>query len=428
MIFDIVMPKMGESLTEGTVLEWKKTIGDSIDKDETLLEIATDKVDAEIPSPVSGTLVEIIGEVNKTYEIDTVIARVETSDDVSVDTGSDSPETPPQTALKSSPAPAVHATIPPNPQQVNFGDSRFYSPLVRSIAAQEGISPVELQQIPGSGFRGRVSKKDVLFYLQARGSGNTQAAPATGLEPTGLADKVDQESVEIIDMDTMRKSIAKHMRQSLDTSAHVYVISEVDMTPIMDYLAKYGAGYKSANGHSLTVTHCLTAAVRDTLQEFPLLNASLDGEKIIQHKHLNIGIAVAVGDGLVVPPVRNSEKLSLKEIAAEVSGIVKKARNRKLKLEDLEGSTFSITNFGVFGSLAGFPIINQPNVAILGVGAVKKKPVVVESGGLDEIIIRQMGTLTLGFDHRLIDGAMGASFLETLVKNLENFDFSALKH
>jgi len=427
MLFDIVMPKMGESLTEGTVLEWKKAVGDTIDKDETLLEIATDKVDAEIPSPVSGTLVEIIGEVNKTYDIDTVIARVETSDDVSSTKPSATPadggalrEAHPQSASTKRPEVSTRVSQP-----VSFDNSRFYSPLVKSIAAQEGISPAELQQIPGSGFRGRVSKKDVLFYLQARGSGQ-QAKVVTGLEPTGLADKLPAEDIEIIDMDTMRKSIAKHMRQSLDTSAHVYVLGEVDMTPIMDYLDAHAADYKEANGHSLTVTHCITAAVRDTLQEFPLLNASLDGARIIKHKHLNIGIAVAVGDGLVVPPVRNAETLGLKEIAAEVSGIVRKARDRKLKLEDLEGSTFSITNFGVFGSLAGFPIINQPNVAILGVGAINKKPVVRETKAGDEIVIRQMGMLTLGFDHRLIDGAMGAHFLETLIKHLETFDFSDL--
>ncbi len=428
MIFDIVMPKMGESLTEGTVLEWKKAVGENIDKDETLLEIATDKVDAEIPSPVSGTLVEIIGEVNKTYDIDTVIARVETSDKVESGDKKEPSPAAPKTPVESA---AVHrdaqrSTPPPSP--VSFDDNRVYSPLVRSIAASEGINPAELQRIPGTGFRGRVTKGDVLFYLETRGSGNKPAPPATGLEATGLADKMDPDKVEITEMDSMRKSIAKHMRQSIDTSAHVYVTSEVDMTTIMDHLEAHAADYKSSNGHSVTVTHCLTAAVRDALLKFPLLNASLDGEKIIQHKHLNIGIAVAVGDGLVVPPVRQAEDLSLKEIAAEVSDIVKKSRERKLKLEDLEGATFSITNFGVFGSLAGYPIINQPNVAILGVGAIKKKPVVLESEMGDEIVIRQICVLTLGFDHRLIDGAMGASFLETLVKQLEGFDFPELEN
>ncbi|MBC8374837.1 MAG: 2-oxo acid dehydrogenase subunit E2 [FCB group bacterium] len=421
MIFDIVMPKMGESLTEGTVLEWKKKVGESIDKDETLLEIATDKVDAEIPSPVSGTLVEIIGEVNQTYDIDTVIARVETSDDVQVEKPKDSP-------VKQTPGQKSEGVFREKPQQsqlqspVSFDDNRVYSPLVRSIASQEGITPAELQQIPGSGFRGRVSKKDVLFYLETRGSGGKKPSPISGLEETGLADRVSPEDVEIIDMDSMRKSIAKHMRRSVDTSAHVYSVSEADMTKIMTFISENNERFKTKHGHSLTVTHFITKAVRDALLNFPMINASLDGTRIIRHKHLNIGIAVAVGDGLVVPPVRNAEEKSLKDISDDISSIVSKARVKKLTLEDLEGATFSITNFGVFGNLAGYPIINQPNVAILGVGVIKKRPVVIESKAGDEIAIRQMCVFTLGFDHRLVDGAMGGQFIEEIMKNLESVD------
>ncbi len=419
MIFDIVMPKMGESLTEGTVLEWKKKVGESIDKDETLLEIATDKVDAEIPSPVSGTLVEIIGEVNQTYDIDTIIARVETSDSVEsspAKTGS-SPkkQTPAKDSGRSRPAIAIQAPV-------TFDDNRVYSPLVRNIASQEGITPAELQQIPGSGFRGRVSKKDVLFYLETRGAGSKKAGSKSGLEETGLAERVSPEDVEIIDMDSMRKSIAKHMRQSIDTSAHVYVVSEADMTNIMTFISKNNEQFKAKHGHTITVTHFIAKAVRDALLNFPLINASLDGTKIIRHKHLNIGIAVAVGDGLVVPPVRNAEEKSLKEISDDISSIVSKAREKKLTLEDLEGATFSITNFGVFGNLAGYPIINQPNVAILGVGAIKKRPVVIETKTGDEIVVRQMCVFTLGFDHRLVDGAKGGQFIEEIMKNLESVD------
>ena len=416
MIFDIVMPKMGESLTEGTVLEWKKSIGENIDKDETLLEIATDKVDAEIPSPVSGILVEIIGQVNQTYDIDTVIARVETSDSVEVKATSDKPST------QSSDSPSKKTALRETPQQVaiTFDDDRVYSPLVRSIAAREGITGAELQRIPGTGFRGRVSKRDVLFYLETRDTGGASAPVITGLEETGLAEKVVAEDVEIIDMDSMRKSIARHMRQSLDRSAHVYSVSEADMTPIMNFIAKHNEGFKAKNGHSITVTHFITWAVREALLKFPLINASLDGSKIIRHKHLNIGIAVAVGTGLVVPPVRNSENKSLLQISDEVAGIVSKARDKKLTLDDLDGATFSITNFGVFGNLAGYPIINQPNVAILGVGAIKKRPVVIESKSGDEIGIRQMCVFTLGFDHRLIDGAMGGQFIEEIMHNLQS--------
>ncbi|MBC8191961.1 MAG: 2-oxo acid dehydrogenase subunit E2 [Candidatus Marinimicrobia bacterium] len=421
MIFDIVMPKMGESLTEGTVLEWKKKIGESIDKDETLLEIATDKVDAEIPSPVSGTLVEIIGEVNQTYDIDTIIARVETSDSVEapvkVASGSQSPEGTLHATSRPQSAPQRPAQAP-----VIFDDNRVYSPLVRSIAAQEGITPAVLQQIPGSGFRGRVSKKDVLFYLETRGSGSKKTESVSGLEETGLAERMSPEDIEIIDMDSMRKSIARHMRKSVDTSAHVYSVSEADMTHIMTFISENNEAFKAKHGHSLTVTHFITQAVRDALLNFPMINTSLDGTRIIRHKHLNIGIAVAVGDGLVVPPVRNAEEKSLKEISDDISTIVSKARDKKLTLEDLEGATFSITNFGVFGNLAGYPIINQPNVAILGVGAIKKRPVVIETKAGDEIAIRQICVFTLGFDHRLVDGAMGGQFIEEIMKNLESVD------
>ncbi|MBT4035461.1 MAG: 2-oxo acid dehydrogenase subunit E2 [Candidatus Marinimicrobia bacterium] len=423
MIFDIVMPKMGESLTEGTVLEWKKDVGETIDKDETLLEIATDKVDAEIPCPVSGTLVEIIGEVNQTYDIDTIIARVETSDSVEASPAKTGSTHEKQAAdkLSGSSRPTISIQAP-----VTFDDNRVYSPLVRSIATQEGITPAELQQIPGSGFRGRVSKKDVLFYLETRGSGGKTPIPISGLEETGLADRVSPDDVEIIDMDSMRKSIAKHMRKSVDTSAHVYSVSEADMTDIMNFISENNDDFKAKHGHSLTVTHFITTAVRDALLSFPMINTSLDGTRIIRHKHLNIGIAVAVGDGLVVPPVRNAEGKSLKEISDDISSIVSKARDKKLTLEDLEGATFSITNFGVFGNLAGFPIINQPNVAILGVGVIKKRPVVIEAKAGDEIAIRQMCVFTLGFDHRLVDGAMGGQFIEHIMRNLESFDFNAL--
>ena len=429
MIVDIVMPKMGESLTEGTVLEWKKKVGDTVDKDETLLEIATDKVDSEIPSPVGGTLVEILGEINTTYDVGTVIARIESDSAPEKSAGDEAGTTtsapqPTPTAQPASATPAAAAA----PALSTLDDGRFYSPLVRKIAETEGIRSQDLERIPGTGFRGRITKNDILFYLETRGKqAGGPAKPSGDLIETGLAEKLDPDTVEIIEMDSMRKTIAKHMRQSLDTSAHVYTVSEVDMTGIMDYLQEHGAAFKKTNGYSLTVTHCIARALRDTLIEFPLVNASLDGSKIIQHKHINLGIAVAVGDGLVVPAVRNSEKMSLKEIAASVSDIVGKARDRKLKLEDLEGSTISITNFGVFGTLAGFPVINQPNVAILGVGVVKKKAVVMESDSGDEIAIRQMGMLTLGFDHRLIDGAMGGSFLEQVVKKLEEFDFSELE-
>ncbi|MCF7802408.1 MAG: 2-oxo acid dehydrogenase subunit E2 [Candidatus Marinimicrobia bacterium] len=434
MLINIEMPKMGESLTEGTVLEWKVKVGDTIEKDDVLLEIATDKVDSEIPSPVTGKVVEILGEVNQTYEVGTVIARIETDADAatSAETKVDSAEIEP--TKQEPPKPETHpAPTPapgPAPASQPVSDNRFYSPVVRKIAHAENISAAELAQIPGTGKKGRVTKKDIEHYIKTRDT-HQQAAPAAtsiereALPSTGLADQ-SAASADIVEMDNMRRRIAQHMRHSLDTAAHVYTVSECDMSRIKNFIARNGESFKSKHGHSLTVTHFITYAVRDALVKFPLVNASLDGTQIIKHRNVNIGIAVAVKDGLVVPPVRNAEDLNLIGISKAVSEIVRKSRNKQLMPDDLQGATFSITNFGVFGSLAGYPIINQPNVAILGVGAIKKRPVVVEIDGTDAIAIRQICHLTLGFDHRLIDGAMGSSFLETVVENLENFELDGI--
>lgn len=429
MLINIEMPKMGESLTEGTVLEWRVSPGDIIEKDQTLLEIATDKVDSEIPSPVSGKVVEILGEVNQTYEVGTVIAKIETDAESATEVQSDSSETrtgaeeiPTSTVAvqpKSTPAPE------PSPQPATVSDNRSYSPVVRKIARAENLSATELAQIPGSGKKGRVTKKDIENYIKTRGTqkhaGSATSVQREALPASGLAEHFAA-SADIVEMDNMRRRIAQHMRYSLDTAAHVYTVSECDMSRVMNFIRDNGETFKIKHGQALTVTHFITHAVRDALVKFPLVNASLDGTQIIKHRNVNIGIAVAVKDGLVVPPVRNAENLNLIGISKAVSEIVRKSRNKQLLPDDLQGSTFSITNFGVFGSLAGYPIINQPNVAILGVGAIKKRPVVIELDGTDAIAIRHICHLTLGFDHRLIDGAMGSAFLETVVENLEEFD------
>ena len=442
MLINIEMPKMGESLTEGTVLEWKVKVGDTIEKDQTLLEIATDKVDSEIPSPVTGKVVEITGEVNQTYDVGTVIARIETDVDAesTAGGGSGTPKTEASAGKESASIPSSTSTPTPTPAQVTptsepkasgppVTDNRFYSPAVRKIAHAENISMGELASVSGTGKKGRVTKKDIDTYLRTRGvqkqSPHVTSTQREALPTTGLAEKFAA-SADIMEMDNMRRRIAQHMRQSLDTAAHVYTVSECDMSRIMNFIASNGEGFKTKHSHSLTVTHFITYAVRDALVKFPLVNASLDGTKIIKHRAINVGIAVAVKDGLVVPPVRNAENLNLVGISKAVSEIVRKSRNKQLMPDDLQGSTFSITNFGVFGSLAGYPIINQPNVAILGVGIIKKRPVVIEMDGTDAIAIRQICHLTLGFDHRLIDGAMGSSFLETVVENLENFDLDGI--
>lgn len=433
MLINIEMPKMGESLTEGTVLEWKIKVGDTIEKDQTLLEIATDKVDSEIPSPVTGRIVEITGEVNKTYDVGTVIAKIETDLAAAISAiEAPSAETQPAPELSNStiasPKPETN-----QPQSIesspDIDDDRFYSPVVRKMAHSAKISATELSRIAGSGKKGRLTKHDLEKYLATRG---TKASASVGgcisrdaLPQTGLAAQFAGTS-DVVEMDNMRKIIARHMRSSLDMAAHVYTVSECDMSRIMNFIAQNGENFRTKNSHSLTVTHFITHAVRDALVKFPLVNASLDGAKIIKHRSVNIGIAVAVKDGLVVPPVRNAETLNLMGISKAVSEIVRKSRNKQLMPDDLQGSTFSITNFGVFGSLAGYPIINQPNVAILGVGVIKKRPVVIEIDGTDAIAIRQICHLTLGFDHRLIDGALGSRFLETVVENLQNFDLDGI--
>jgi len=422
MLINIKMPKMGESLTEGTVLEWKVKIGGTIEKDAVLLEIATDKVDSEIPSPVSGKVVEIIGEANQTYDVGTVIARIETA--------VESAKSPAESTVKAeTPIPAPFSKPASKPMPAPTDDDRFYSPVVRKIAHAENILPGELARIPGTGKKGRITKNDIQNYVKTRGTQksapNVVPTPREALPETGLVAQFAA-SADVVEMDNMRKIIARHMRRSLDTAAHVHTVSECDMSRVMDFIARNGEALQSKHGHSVTVTHFITYAVRAALVKFPLVNASLDGSKIIKHRHVNIGIAVAVKNGLVVPPVRNAENLNLMEIAAAVNEIVRKSRSKQLTPDDLQGSTFSITNFGVFGSLAGYPIINQPNVAILGVGVIKKRPVVIEIDGTDAIAIRHICYLTLGFDHRLIDGALGSRLLETVVENLQNFDLDEI--
>jgi len=431
---------MGESLTEGTVLEWRKQVGDLIEKDEILLEIATDKVDSEIPSPVAGKLVEIIGEVNKTYPVGTVIARIETEAAAEGESPAPAAEASappaPEPAPPEQPAPPITTPAPPVAAVAAPGDKRFYSPVVKKMARAAGISPAELAQVPGTGRHGRVTRKDLEAYLKRRQVAPAAAAPGTAMTPTqpkealpatGLAERLAPEAAEIEEMDTMRRAIARHMRQSLDTAAHVYTMTEVDLTRVMNFLAESEEAFAAREGFKLTLTHFIALAARDALQKFPLVNASLDGTRIIRHRHINLGIAVALGDrGLVVPPVRNAEELTLLGLARAISQLVAKARARKLTLEELEGATFSITNFGVFGSVAGFPIINQPNVAILGVGAARKKPVVLETPEGDVIAIRTRAYFTLGFDHRLIDGALGSRFLEQVKQNLEQVSLEGI--
>ena len=416
MVVDVVMPKMGESITEGTILEWRKGVGDTIATDEILLEIGTDKVDAEIPTPNSGIITEILAEPNDVVEVGKVIARIDTDESGATPTPS---KTTPEPEKEPEPPPPV-PTKPEPP--VSSIEKKYYTPVVKSIARKEGVSQEELAAITGTGKNGRVTKKDLLAYLEQR-----TAAQVIAPEPPAVSvPVVSQLTDELVEMDKMRRSIAEHMRLSLDTSAHVHLINEVDMTHIVQYADVNGPSFKAREGFSLTYTPFIVYACVRALQAFPDMNSSLEGTTIIHKKNVNIGLAVAVEAGLMVPVIPQCEELNFLGLCRKVRDLAVRARTKHIKPEELSGSTFSISNFGMFNVTTGTPIINQPNVGILGVGTIKKKPVVIETPQGDTIGIRSIMYLSIGFDHRLVDGAGGAQFIEAVQKNLETMDLEHL--
>ncbi len=407
----IVMPRMGESITEGTVITWHKKVGDMVEMDEVLLEIGTDKVDTDVPSPVTGRVKEILVLEGATVDVGTVIATVG---------GADS--RPQAVDIQERPAHVPEAMSTPKTRPAEdpgrqLKDGRFLSPLVRSIARKEGLSPKDLALIKGSGREGRPTKKDVLDFL-ARPAPMTQPAPAPR----------SRERVEVVEMDRMRQLIAQHMRQSKDTAAHVTSFAEVDVTRLVRLRAANKARFLEQEGVPLTFTPFLVHAAVEALREHPLLNASVDGDRILIHKDYHMGIAVAIGKtGLVVPVIRHAGRMSIGGLAHAASDLARRVRSRKLQPDDLQGGTFTVTNIGSLGSLMGTPIILQPQVAILATGTVTKRPVVIEDPELGDIIaIRSMMYLSLSYDHRIVDGAMGISFLKHYIAALENYDETAL--
>jgi len=420
MIVDVIMPKLGESITEGTIIEWRKKAGDAIARDEILLEIGTDKVDSEIPSPAGGVVVELLVQEKDVVPVETVIARIETDGDAPVKT--EEPDT--ETAKADVPDEKGESKVEEPPKKIpkseisekkSSAGRTFYTPLVRSIAEKEGISQEELAGIPGSGRSGRVTKKDVLAYLK---SGREEAAPA---EPSRIP-----MTDEVVEMERMRQIIAQHMRKSLDTAAHVHVVSEADVTNMVEFCQKRRDQFLRQEGFKLTYTPFFIMAVVKAIQDNPIVNASLDGTTIQHHRNVNMGIAVAVEKGLIVPVIPKCEELNFLGLCRRVNDISIRARREEISPDELQGSTFSISNFGIFGNIYGTPIINQPNSAILGIGAVKKRPIVHETPRGDAIVIRSMTYLSLGFDHRLIDGAGGGNFLGRVVHYLENMDTISL--
>jgi 2-oxoglutarate dehydrogenase E2 component (dihydrolipoamide succinyltransferase) len=451
-VVDVEMPKLGESITEGNIVKWWKKVGDTVKKDETLLEISTDKVDSEIPSPYEGVITEILAEEGATVQVGSVIARIKTGDAaVSAGTGDSHP---PQKSseLKSSTngakssetAEFVTTHTASSSISAKGKSGKFYSPLVRSIARKEGISKEELESIPGSGLDGRVTKKDILNYIQsgriAQRPAATKAAttapsvstpadrpsvPAASSQPAPSFEEVQKryegKRVEVVPMDNIRKKIADHMVQSKHTSPHVYGVAEVDFTNAMALVTKHRDAWMQKEKMKLTVNPMILFAVAKALNDFPDINASVEGSNIIKYNYVNIGMAVATDRGLIVPVLKNADELNFRGVARNAYDLAMKTRDRKLKPDDVVGATFTVTNYGVFGNVIGFPIINQPNVAILGVGAIKKRPVVLETEHGDIIAIRQIGYLTLSYDHRIVDGELGDRFLQRVRHYLENF-------
>lgn len=438
---DVVMPKMGESIMEGTVIEWTKKVGDTVELDETLLEIATDKVDSEVPSPAAGVLVEINAEPNQTVEVGQVIAVIET--DVA------SAKSDVKSAKQEEPAPAPVAEVA-QPTTTNepqtTAEGRFYSPLVLSIAKEENISRAELDKIEGTGAQGRVSKQDVMDYLAKKGTTNvssrtpeapTPAPMPTLSRPASTSGEINAGEIkvlrpsgttEIIQMDRMRKIIAEHMVKSKQTSAHVTTFAEADVTRLVQYRDAHKDKFFKENGYKLTFTPFFIEATIRALRDFPLINSSVDGDKIILKRDINYGLAVALGEsgsgGLIVPVIKNAGDLNLGGLSRAVNDLARKARNKQLSPDDLVGGTFTLTNYGSVGNLMGTPIINQPQVAIFGTGVIKKRPVVMESELGDVIAIRHMVYLSMSYDHRIIDGALGGAFMQRVTELLENFDLT----
>ena len=419
MLVDVIMPKLGESLTEGTIIQWRKKVGDSIEKDEILLEIGTDKVDSDIPSPAVGVLKEILAQPNDVLPVNEVIARIETEGDGALTTVLTEEEL---TIEETPPAKAPPAPIPPITS--NSVESTFYTPLVRAMASRENVSESELVLISGSGRGGRVTKKDLVTYLQMR----TEPALVTGAQaadvPTLPPAVVMDDRVE--EMDRMRQMIAEHMRQSIDTAAHVYLVSECDVTHVVDYVKSGQDAFLKREGFKLTYTPFFVLAAVKAIQAHPIFNASLDMTNIVFKKNINVGMAVAMDKGLMVPVIPNCEELNFLGLCRKVNDLAVRSRTNKIKPDELQGSTFTVSNFGIFGNVLGMPIINQPNSAILGVGAIKKQPVVRETDAGDAIVIRSICYLSLGIDHRLLDGADRGQFLQTLVNILETMNTSAI--
>ncbi len=424
--FEIKMPKLGESITEGIIISWSVQVGDIIKEDDVLFEVNTAKVSAEIPSPVEGKVVEILFKEGDTVAVGTVVAIVDIGGENSED--EDSVEALQSSATDESVAVVSKAASEETPQvkAVKSEEERWYSPVVLQLAREAGIQPKELDTIPGTGYQGRVSKKDIKSYIVRKQSGGIMIAkPAATPEVqriTPASGTFSAEGVEVKEMDRVRKVIADHMVMSKHTSPHVTNVVEVDVTKLVKWRDKNKDAFFRREGVKLTYMPAITEAVAKALAAYPQVNVSVEGYNILFKKHINVGIAVSLNDGnLIVPVVRDADRLNLNGLAVAIDSLALKARDNKLMPDDISGGTFTITNFGTFKSLFGTPIINQPQVAILGVGYIEKKPAVIETPEGDVIAIRRKMYLSLSYDHRVVDGSLGGNFLYFIKDYLENW-------
>jgi 2-oxoglutarate dehydrogenase complex dihydrolipoamide succinyltransferase (E2) component len=432
MLVDIIMPKLGESIMDGRILKWYKKPGDKVEKDETLFEISTDKVDTEVPSAEAGVVVELLYNEGDTVDVEKVVARLETDASKAV-VKEGKPASQAETTPKETPKTAPAPVSAPQVKAEEKTEAGFFSPLVMNIASQEGVSMEELTKIKGTGVGGRIRKQDILSYVEKRKSakpsagekpkakGEPQAIPQASVSPE-LTALYNKPGVQVVPMDNIQEKMAAHMVMTVHTSPHVGAVSECDFSAVEKAKKAMENDFMKREGFKLTYMPFICQAVVKALKDFPLINASIDGTNILVKSFINIGIAVAMDNGgLIVPVIKDADSKSLVGLARDIHDLAGRARIKKLKLDEIENGTFTITNYGVFGNIMGTPLINQPQLAILGTGAITKRAVVIETPQGDAIVVKPIMYMTLSFDHRLIDGALGGKFLQKIKEYIENY-------
>jgi len=426
---DLIMPKMGESVSEATIISWSKNVGDMIEMDETIIEIATDKVDSEVPSTHEGKLVKMLFQADDVVKVGETFAILEIEGEDN-DTPTPAKTTTPEPDTVKIVEETVTKAVESTKTTITSSEDQFYSPLVRNMASKEGIEMAELEKIPGTGKDDRVTKSDMMNYIKNRGNTpdlETTVKPKVEIPKPAPTPIANTGNTEIIEMDRMRKLISTHMTMSKQTSAHITSFVEADMTNIVNWRNKIKADFKKKEGQNITFTPIIIEAMAKAVKDFPMINVSVDGTNIHIHKNINIGMAAALPDGnLIVPVIKDCQNKNLLGMTKSVNDLATRSRAGQLKPDDIQGGTITMTNVGTFGNLMGTPIINQPQVAIMACGVIKKKPVVLEIEHGDVIAIRHMMFLSLSYDHRVVDGALGGKFVKRVADYLEQFDTNTI--